>query len=205
MPSLPFSVTLLTLITILIFLGLGQRVLDNMRLRDTTAIIILLLMIAGHFLPTISLGSYLAVNLGGFIPIGVVIYLLLTTSRVEQIRAVAVSLLTAVLTLLSDKLLPLLPGVLDPVFSGGIFAGLVATFLGRSRRGAFIGGLLGIFLVDMANALQLRLEGIRQQVTIGSGGLFSSMVASSFLAVLITEILGELRERIQPGGDHGNE
>ncbi|HBN95037.1 MAG TPA: hypothetical protein DDZ66_01960 [Firmicutes bacterium] len=202
MASLPFSVTLLALITILIFLGLGQRVLDHMRLTDSAAIIILLLMVAGHFLPTISLSPHLAVNLGGFIPIGVVIYLLVTTSRVEQRRASAVSLLTALLILLSDKLLPLLPGLLDPVLSGGIFAGLLATFFGRSRRSAFIAGLLGVFLVDVANVVQLRVEAIEQQITVGGGGLFSSMVVSCFLAVIIAEVIGEIREKIQLGGDH---
>mgnify|MGYP001466817555 FL=1 len=104
--SLPFSVTLLALITILVFLGLGQRVLDNMRLTDSAAVLILVLMILGHFFPTISLSSSLAINLGGFIPMGVTIYLLVTTSRLEQKRAATVSAFTALLILLSDKLLP---------------------------------------------------------------------------------------------------
>ena len=202
MSSLPFSVTLLAIITILIFLGLGQRILDNMRLTDSAAIVILLLMIAGHFLPSISLSPYLAVNLGGFIPLGVVIYLLVTTSRLEQRRAGLVSVLAALSIILSDRLLPIQPGLLDPIFSGGIFAGLLATFLGRSRRSAFIAGLLGVFLVDVFNVLQLRFEGIEEQITIGGGGLFSSMVISAFLAVIIAEVIGEIREKIQLGGDH---
>ena len=131
MLSLPFSVTLLALLTILIFLGLGERILDNMRLTDSAAVLILILMILGHFLPTISISRRLAVNLGGFIPVGVALYLLITTSRLEQKRAALVSFLTGLLILLCDKLLPLLPGVLDPVLSGGIFAGLLATILGR--------------------------------------------------------------------------
>ncbi|NLL49554.1 MAG: hypothetical protein GX249_13350, partial [Firmicutes bacterium] len=65
MPALPLSVTMLAVITVLLFLGLGQRILDNMRLTDRSAILILLLMIMGHFLPTLSLSPYLAVNLGG--------------------------------------------------------------------------------------------------------------------------------------------
>lgn len=202
MSSLPFSVTLLAIITILIFLGLGQRILDNMRLTDSAAIVILLLMIAGHFLPSISLSPYLAVNPGGFIPLGVVIYLLVTTSRLEQRRAGLVSVLAALSIILSDRLLPIQPGLLDPIFSGGIFAGLLATFLGRSRRSAFIAGLLGVFLVDVFNVLQLRFEGIEEQITIGGGGLFSSMVISAFLAVIIAEVIGEIREKIQLGGDH---
>jgi uncharacterized membrane protein len=203
--GLPFSVTLLTFITILIFLGLGERVLDNMRLTDATAIIILLLMISGHFLPTFSVSRTLQINLGGLIPIGVVFYLLLTTSRVEQQRAVFISILTALMIFLSDKLLPIQPGVLDPVFSGGIFAGILSNLLSRSRRSAFIAGLLGVILVDLANVVQLWIARIAQPITLGGGGLFSSMVISAFLAVIIAEIIGEVREKMHLGGDQHEE
>jgi uncharacterized membrane protein len=198
--TLPFSVTLLTFLTILVFLGFGQRILDRMRLTDKEAVIILLLMIVGHFLPTISLTSRVALNLGGLIPIGVALYLLFTASSLERGRAAGVSLISAILVFLTDKLLPLQPGLLDPVFSGGIFAGLTATVWGRSRRSAFIAGLLGVFLVDLASLVQLWLQGLQQEITLGSGGLFSSMVVCAFLAVLITEVIGEIREAIHLGG-----
>ncbi|HPT83553.1 MAG TPA: DUF1614 domain-containing protein [Limnochordia bacterium] len=198
---LSFSVILLTVLTVLLFLGLGQRVLDRMRLTDGAALIILLLMIIGHVLPTISLTSRAALNLGGLIPVGVGVYLLWTTSHQERLRAVGVTLVTGALILLTDKLLPLQPGLLDPVFSGGIFAGLTATFWGRSRRSAFIAGLLGVFLIDLVSMAQLWLQGLAEQITLGGGGLFSSMVISAFLAVLITEVLGEVREALHLGGD----
>lgn len=201
MPALPLSVTMLAVITVLLFLGLGQRILDNMRLTDRSAILILLLMIMGHFLPTLSLSPYLAVNLGGFIPLGVVFYLLITTSPEEQKRAALVSFLTTLIILLTDKTLPLQPGLFDPLLSGGIIAGLLATVLGRSRRSAFIAGMLGVLLVDAIALVELRLRGIDEQITFGGGGMFSSMVISAFLAVLVTEIIGEIRERIKLGGD----
>ena len=199
--SLPLSVALLTLLTVLLLLGLGQRVLDRMRLTDAEAVIILLLMIGGHFLPTISLTPRIALNLGGLIPFGVGIYLLVTTSTQERLRAVGVTLVTAALIWLSDKFLPLQPGLLDPVFSGGIFAGLTATIWGRSRRSAFTAGLLGVLLVDATSMLQLWLQGLEERITLGSGGLFSSVVLSSFLAVALTEVIGEVREAIQLGGN----
>ena len=101
---------------------------------------------------------------------------------------------------LVNEALPLQPGLLDPVFSGGIFAGLTATFWGRSRRSAFIAGLLGVLLVDLASVIQLLLQGVEEQLTLGSGGLFSSMVLSAFLAVIITEVIGEVREALHLGG-----
>ena len=201
MPALPLSVTMLAVVTVLLFLGLGQRILDNMRLTDRTAILILLLMIVGHFLPTVSLSPYLAINLGGFIPIGVVVYLLMTTSRVEQRRAGIVSLLTALIILLTDKFLPLQPGLLDPLYSGGIFAGLLASFMGHSRRGAFIAGMVGVLAVDVVAIAELWFRGVKERITVGGGGIFSSMVISSFLAVVVAEIIGEVRERIKLGGD----
>ncbi|NMA62120.1 MAG: hypothetical protein GX956_09575, partial [Firmicutes bacterium] len=95
MISLPFSVTLLSLLTLLVYLGFGQRVLDRMRLNSSTALLILGLMIIGHFLPTVPLGANLALNLGALVPLGVVLYLLLTTSNQEQQRALLISALTA--------------------------------------------------------------------------------------------------------------
>lgn len=200
MPSLPSSVALLLILSLLVFLGFGQRVLDRLRLTDAQALGILLLMIGGHFLPTISLTSRTALNLGGLVPLGVGLYLLLTTSGPERRRAAAITLLTALFIFLTDKLLPLQPGLLDPVVSGGIFAGLLAAFWGRSRRSAFIAGLLGVLLVDFAGVLQLWAAKVAGKITLGSGGLFSSMVISSFLGVLITEVIGEIREALHLGG-----
>ena len=207
MIPLPFSVTLLAVLTVLVYLGCGQRVLDRMRLTSSTAIIILVLMVLGHFLPTIPVGTSMAFNLGALIPLGVVGYLLLTTSNQERQRAILVSALTALGVVLSDKLLPPDPGILDPVFSGGIFAGLVAYFWGRSRRSAFIAGILGVLLADLVAFVQLRTEQLPQRITFGGGGLFSSAVISPFLAVIIAEVIGEIREylhrqnRVKQGGD----
>lgn len=197
MVSLPFSLALLSILTVLIYLGFGQRIIDRMRLKTSTALMILLLMIIGHFLPTIPLGSYLDLNLGALIPLGVVFYLLATTSRKEQARATVISVITALLIVLSDKLLPPDPGFLDPVFSGGIFAGLLAYFWTRSRRSAFIAGILGVLIADLAAFTQLRVEQVPQKVVLGSGGLFSSLVISPFLAVIIAELIGEIREYFQ--------
>lgn len=204
MISLTFSATLLSLLTVLVFLGLGQRILDRMRLNDTAAIIILLSMIAGHFLPTVELTSQFSLNLGALSPVAVVAYLLITTSSFERNRAIIISGIVSVLVLYTDKTLSIDPGLLDPVFSAGIFAGFLAYFWGRSRRAAFISGIMGILITDIVNQIELQLSGIHQRTVIGSGGLFSSMVISPFIAVLIAEIIGETRERIHDllGGEN---
>jgi len=196
----PFtSVFLLALVSILIFLGLGQRVLDRMRLTDTAALLILAAMIAGHFFPTISLGLHLRVNLGSVALLGIAAYLLLTTSPRESASALGISLATALLVVITDKVLPPDPGLLDPVFSAGIFAGLLAYLWNRSRRGAFIAGILGVFLADLVAFIQLLVQGINQPIVLGSGGMFSSAVICPFLAVFIAEVIGEVREFLHKG------
>ncbi len=201
------SIFILGIISVLIYLGLGQRILDRMRLTDASALIIIGIMVAGHFLPTVPLGPHLALNLGSLALVGIAAYLLSTTSPQERVRAALVSLATAVFVLLTDKLLPPDPGLLDPVFSAGIFAGLLSYLWGRSRRGAFIGGILGVYLADLGALLQLWAQKIHQPIIFGSGGLFSSAVISPFLAVLIAEIIGEVRQYLhhsainRTGGD----
>ena len=209
MIPLPFSVTLLSLLTLLVYLGFGQRVLDRMRLNSSTALLILGFMIIGHFLPTVPLGANLALNLGALVPLGVVLYLLLTTSNQEQQRALLISALTALFIVLSDKVLPPDPGLLDPVFSGGIFAGILAYLWGRSRRSAFIAAILGVLIADLVALVQLRTEQVPQKIILGAGGLFSSLVISPFLAVIIAEVTGEILEYLhnkaklgQGGDDH---
>src|SRR5690606_15337613 len=95
---------------ILVFLGAAHRVLDRMRLTDTTAIILLVLLIISHFLPVITITPYLGLNLGALIPLGIIIYLLVTAEKHERIRAAVISLATAAVLWLSDQLLPTLPG-----------------------------------------------------------------------------------------------
>lgn len=65
--------------------------------------------------------------------------------------------------------------------------------ISRSRRSAFIGGILGVFLADLWAMIQLYLEGIPQDIVIGSGGVFSSMTISPIIAVLVAEGIGEIR------------
>lgn len=55
--------------------------------------------------------------------------------------------------------------------------------------------------MDLASVIQLLLQGVEEQLTLGSGGLFSSMVLSAFLAVIITEVIGEVREALHLGAD----
>lgn len=203
MIPLPFGITLLAIVAIVILLGLAERVLNRMKLDNKTAIALLLLLAVAHFLPAISLTGRMGFNLGVLIPFGVVVYLLATTSSMERGRALLVSIGTAGLLWFSDQVMPIEPGAvwydIDPIYIGGVFAGLLAYLVGRSRRSAFIGAVLGILIVDIIAVFQITAAEQPEKIIIGGGGMFDSLIISPILAVGIAEFIGEIRERVHRG------
>ena len=142
------GMVLLTAAAILVFFGVAQRVLDKMYLSDRAALLLIALMFFGTLIPNLKLGA-VEVSIGGaLIPAGVCVYLLIRAGTwKERIRAVVGALLTGgIVFAVSAYLLPDEPEtmVIDPMYLNGIIAGLMAYVLGRSRRGAFICGVLGV-------------------------------------------------------------
>ncbi len=203
MIPLPFSIILLSLVTLLVYLGFAQRVLDRMRLNDKTAIILLAFLIVAHFIPPIQVSPVLAINLGAFVPLGIVVYLLVTTSSSERLRSLLLSVTVASLLWLTDRFFPLEPGGflfdIDPLYIPGLLGGFLAYVTTRSRRSAFVSAVLGVFLLDLLATLVIFLNRHPQQILIGGGGVFDALLLSGILAVAIAEIIGEIRERIYRG------
>lgn len=190
---------LLTALAVLIFFGTIQRVLDRMYLTDRAALVITAAMFAGTLLPNINLGK-VSVGVGGaLIPLMICVYLLIKAdSAVEVWRTVLGSILTAAAVYGLSMLLPAeaeeLP--VDPMLLYAASGGLIAWILGRSRRGAFICGVLGVLLADVATAMVNWTRGIEQQLVLGGAGVADAVVVSGVLAVLLAELVGEITERI---------
>lgn len=190
---------LLTALAVLIFFGTIQRVLDRMYLTDRAALVITAAMFAGTLLPNINLGM-VSVGVGGaLIPLTICIFLLIKAdSAVEVWRTVLGSILTAAAVYGLSMLLPAeaeeLP--VDPMLLYAASGGLIAWILGRSRRGAFICGVLGVLLADVATAMVNWTRGIEQQLVLGGAGVADAVVVSGVLAVLLAELVGEITERI---------
>ena len=192
------SVWLLTVLAIIIYLGLLQRTLDRMRLSDRAALVIIALLIVGSWLPELPIGQ-LRVNLGStLVPLGLSVYLIGTASAYrEQVRGTAAIVATAIAVLVLDRILPQEPGAMfiDPLYIYGIAAGLVGYLVGRSRRSAFVAGMMGILVADIVVLLQqLPLTRPHQ---LGGGILDSSLIAG-VIGVGFAEIFGEARELLAP-------
>ena len=84
---------ILIVISILILLGAGQRVLDRMRLSDRMALLFIGLIIGLGFVPDIRITENFAFNLGGAaVPLALCIYLFVKAgSRKEKMRSIIAS------------------------------------------------------------------------------------------------------------------
>ena len=188
---------------LLILFGVGQRVLDRLRLTDRQAILFIVLIILGGLAPDIRVTERFAFNIGGaLIPLALCVWLLVKAdSGRERARALAAALITAVAVFLLGRGLPEEPEamLIDPGYAYGIAAGLIAYALGRSRRGAFIAGTLGVMLADAGAWAYARAMGADQRLVLGGAGAYDVTVIAGLLAVLLSELIGELLERLQRG------
>lgn len=193
---------ILTTTAVLVFFGIAQRVLDRMRLTDRQALLLVSLMFVGTLLPNITLGM-VSLSLGGaLIPLGVCIYLLVSAgTKKEVLRSLIGAVLTGAAVYVLSVFLPDEPEQMwiEPNILYGLSGGVIAYLLGRSRRAAFICGVLGVMLADIANAFVVWIRGTQQQLVLGGAGLADSVVISGILAVLLAELVGEIMERIQRG------
>lgn len=192
----------LTVIAVLIFFGVLERVLDRMRLTDRAALIVIAAMFFGTLIPNITLGR-VSVSIGGaVIPVGVCVYLLIRADTAKEVwRSLIGSVLTAAAVFGLSMLLPDEPEemFMDPNLIYGLAGGVIAYLLGRSRRCAFICGILGVLLADVVTGVLNWSRGIDQTLVLGGAGIGDTIVISGVLAVLLAELVGEIIERISRG------
>jgi len=190
---------------ILILLGLAQQVLDRLYLNDKQALLFLAAMVVGSFIniPLYRGTPPVSLNLGGAVlPVGLAVYVFSRAgSRKEVNRGIFGVALTALAVYAVSKLyfFDTYAGRVEPQYIWGILAGTVAYLVGRSRRLAFIGATLGILVADIAHAVEAGIRGLSSPARIGGAGIFDTLVLAGIIGVLLAEIIGETRERIQGG------
>lgn len=192
------SLAILTGIILIIMFGAGQRVLDQMRLTDKQALLLLVLICIGIIIPPIYIGGLFCFSIGGFvIPFGICIYMLISCgwSR-DLLRAILGTIVVAGLCILLEWLLPADPEemIVDPMFLYGVIAGIVAYALGRSRRNAFVCSTLGISLAMVIQFFINKSMGVNTVLGLGVGGAFGTLIISMLISVALAEFFGRMFE-----------
>ena len=199
------SIGLIVLIVtgLLVIFGAGQRALDRLRLTDKQALFFIALIIALGFLPDIPLGGEVTVNLGGCVmPLILCVYLFVRAGTwMERGRAIAASLVTGVVCYIIGRYTADEPETItfDPNYLYGVAGGVIAYLFGRSRRAAFIAGVTGVLIADVIASIEVWSRGIDQTLALGGAGAYDAVVISGILAVLLSELIGEVRERMARG------
>ncbi|MBQ9951769.1 MAG: DUF1614 domain-containing protein [Clostridia bacterium] len=196
------GLVLLVITGVLVLCGVGQRVLDRLRLTDRQALLFIGLIIAGGFIPAVPVTPLFSFSIGGaLIPLALCIYLWIKADSGERLRSLAAAAVTAVAVYLLGRFMPDEPEemLIDPGYMHGLAAGVIGYLFGRSRRGAFIAGVVGVMLASVANAVEVWSQGIPQKLALGGAGAFDVIVLSGLIAVLLSELIGEINERIRRG------
>lgn len=213
MAGLSLGLIALGVAAALVYFGVAQRVLDRMRLTDTQALLFIALMIVGSFItvPVLRGRTEVTVNAGGFlVPLALVVYLFLQAgTATEKTRAAIAGVATGAAVWALTALTDFGPhggrsAVIDPLWLFALIAGGIAYALGRSRRAAFIAGVLGVILADVAGIVSASRAGRIAVYPLGGGGAFDAVVLAGIVAVGLAELFGESREALQggPGDDH---
>ena len=192
------SLVIISVVILLIMFGVGQRILDSLRLSDKEALIILIAICIGLIIPPIWIGEYFCFSIGGFlIPLGLSIYLLISCgwSR-DLVRTIFGTIIVAGVIYGLEWLLPANPEnvVIDNMYLYGVVAGVVAYALGRSRRNAFVSCLFGITLAEIIQWLINFGMHTPSILGLGVGGAFGTYVVAIIISVAVSEFLGRCFE-----------
>jgi uncharacterized membrane protein len=212
MSSMPIGMILLIVVAVLIFFGIAQRILDRMRLTDKQALAYIGLTIIGSFIniPLLRGPVEVSINVGGAIlPLLLVAYLLYRAgTAAERFRAIIASLLAGAVVSIVPRITPIQEPsgfFMDVSYFYAIVSGIVAYLAGRSRRSAFIAGTMGIIIGDFVHLFQLINGKIPGRADLGGAGAFDTTIIAGIVAVMIAELVGETRERLQGGPSHEHE
>ena len=188
---MPVGFMILVFVSVLILLGVAHRVLDRLRLTDGGALAVIAAMLVGTFIPDIGITRNVAVNVvGAIIPVALAVYLFIRAGTAkERTRAVVAALAAGAAVYALSKVLPAGPEenqFMNYYYLYAIIGGGIAYLLGRSRRSAFIAGIMAIVLSDLAQAVvnwytgspeglclrsrRLRCHGNSRCICRGSGG-----------------------------------
>ena len=198
---------LLVVLALLILFGVLQRVLDRMALTDRQALLLVALIFCRRLAAGYPFGNGFRQHRRracAFRRLRLSVFHAGTGK--ERIRCLVASVLTAAVIDVISLLFPADPVAMpfDPMVLYGLCGGVIAWLTGRSRRSAFIAGVLGMILADTAISVVNWTRGVQQVLYLGGAGALDAVVLSGVTAVMLCELFGEIMERMARGKTDGS-
>lgn len=197
-----FGGSVLVVITLVaVYFGLAERILDKMNMTDRTAILWLAALLLGSYINFTLVGppNQLVVNVGGgIVPLLLAGFIIARADEpLERVRALSGIIITGAIIYGLIKVVPdeHAGQVVSYVYIFAAIAAVVGYLAGRSRRAAFVSGLMGVWLGDLIHFAEVTVRGIPGRTWIGGAGAFDSIIIAGLGAVIIAEVVGEIRER----------
>ena len=196
------GVILLIGLELIIYFGLAERILNKLGLSRNLLLIFFTSMILGSFIDIpISTSPDISINLGGaIVPIVLAIYILYQADdNIEVFRSIVAVIITGSIIYALTQIYQFEEGhtFIDSNYLFPIVAGVTAYLIGHSRRASFVAGTLGFLMYDFIHLIKITLGGVPGQAAIGGAGIFDSIVIAGLLAVLLSDLVGEIFERIR--------
>ena len=94
----------------------------------------------------------------------------------------------------SDKLT-----LIDPLYVYPLVGGITAYILGSLTACSVYSCYFGVLSQDLFHLFWLNANGVSGTVNFGGAGVFDSVVIAGLVAILLAELFGEARERLQGG------
>lgn len=197
----PIGLILLGIVLVLMLFGVTQRLFDKLKISTLWAVILVIAVGAGYFIPNIRVTNVFSFNIGGFlIPFIICLYMLFAMGWTsDMLRAWVSTIITAGVVLLLYWVLPTNTVTMQIVAAVvvGLVAGALSYLIGRSRRGAFFSSVMGIYIGETIRFLiNYYGRGIDTTLGLGVGAMFDTIVIAALSAFLLAIAIGEIRERM---------
>ena len=195
------GVIILIAVELIIYFGLAERMINKLGLTKIQLLIFFTAMIIGSFIDIpISSNPDISINVGGaLVPVILAVYILSKADdKIEVIRSLIAVIITGSVIYGLTQIYQFEEGhtFIDSNYLFPIIAGVTAYLIGHSRRASFVAGTLGFLVYDFIHLIRITLGGVPGHAAIGGAGIFDSIVISGILAVLLSDLLGEVFERI---------
>ncbi|HEY8423818.1 MAG TPA: DUF1614 domain-containing protein [Clostridia bacterium] len=197
----PIGLVLLGIVLVLMLFGVTQRLFDKLRISTLWAVILVIAVGAGYFIPNIRVTNVFSFNIGGFIiPLIICFYLLFAMGWTsDMLRAWVSTIITAGVVLLLYWVLPTntLGMQIVAAVIVGLVAGTLSYLIGRSRRGAFFSAVMGLYIGEVMRFLiNYYGRGLDVTLRLGVGTMFDTLVIAALTSFLLAIAIGEIREKM---------